>query len=254
MKIKRGKGLLAVAAVCAAFGLFASCGGNGEGGGNGGDGDKTITLVNFDDSSVTAKVGDAYELKNPAVKDSDGKEYTPEVVVKDAAGNVIPTIGGNVEIRNVNGYVIEYTIKIGNQTYMKKITLTVTDDEKPVINIASPEAAYVNAEYALPAVTVRDNAENPVSVEKKLYFVNGETKTEVTAENGKFTPTQKGTYEYYVKATDAAGNVAEKSVSFSAVTKLGHFVLADFSDNADNATTNKRFDAETVNAEVGWEE
>ena len=85
MKIKRGKGLLAVAAVCAAFGLFASCGGNGE------DGDKTITLVNFDDSSVTAKVGDAYELKNPAVKDSDGKEYTPEVVVKDAAGNVIPT-------------------------------------------------------------------------------------------------------------------------------------------------------------------
>ena len=254
MKNKRGKGLLAVAAVCAAFGLFASCGGNGEGGGNGGEGDKTITLVNFDDSSVTAKVGDAYELKNPAVKDSDGKEYTPEVVVKDAAGNVIPTIGGNVEIRNVNGYVIEYTIKIGNQTYMKKITLTVTDDEKPVINIASPEVAYVNTEYALPAVTVRDNAENPVSVEKKLYFVNGEIKTEVTAENGKFTPTQKGTYEYYVKATDAAGNVAEKSVPFSAVTKLGHFVLADFSDNADNATTNKRFDAETVNAEVGWEE
>ena len=62
MKNKRGKGLLAVAAVCAAFGLFASCGGNGEGGGNGGEGDKTITLVNFDDSSVTAKVGDAYEF------------------------------------------------------------------------------------------------------------------------------------------------------------------------------------------------
>ena len=260
MKIKRGKGLLAVAALCAAFGLFASCGGNddnGNGGnnngGNGGGGDdKTITLIDFADSAVTAKVGDAYEVKNPSVKDENGKEYTPEVVVKDAAGNVIPTIGGSVEIRNINGYVIEYTIKIGDQTYTKKITLTVTDDEKPVIAIASPEAAYVNVEYTLPAVTVRDNAENPVSTEKKLYFVNGETKTEITAENGKFTPAQKGTYEYYVKATDAAGNIAEKSVTFSAVTKLGHFVLADFSDNAENATTNKRF--ADKNAEVGWEE
>ena len=252
MKIKRGKGLLAAVALCAAFGLFASCNDSDNGGNNGGDGNKTVTLVDFTDATDTAKVGDAYEVKNPAIKDADGKEYTPEVVVKDAAGNVIPTIGGSVEIRNVNGYVIEYTIKIGDQTYTKKITLSVTDDQKPVINIASPDAAYINEEYTLPAVTVRDNAENAVTTEKKLYFVNGETKTEIATENGKFTPAQKGTYEYCVKATDAAGNVAEKSVTFSAVTKLGHFVLADFSDNADNATSDKRF--ASANAEVGWVE
>ena len=251
MKIKRGKWLLVAVALCMAIGMFASCAVSDNTGSSGG-GNTNVTLVDFTDSADSASVGDAYEVKNPAVKDDSGNEYIPEVVVKDTEGNVIPTIGGNIEIRNVNGYVIEYTIKIGDKTFTKRITISVSDTDKPVINIASPEAAYVNEEYALPAVTVRDNAENPVTTEIKLYFVDGETKTEIAIENGKFTPAQKGTYEYYVKATDAAGNFAEKSVTFSAVTKLGHFVLADFADNADNATTAKRFAQN--NAEVGWVE
>ena len=243
MKIKtKPRNLLLAMLIFLTMCIFTACGTVASG--------KKAELKDFVDSTETVEVGTTYEVQNPAVFDTEGNEYQASYVVKDSAEKTVPVIGGCIEILNINGYVVEYSVEASGKLHTRKLTLTVTDSVAPIINAAVPSAGYVGEEYLLPKITVSDNAENSFFVEKKLYFINGEEKTEIEIKDDKFTPTVKGRYCFYVKAVDAAGNPAEKNVEFSISTKMEEYVLADFSDNADMVTTDVVYASN--GAEKGW--
>ncbi|MBO6280470.1 MAG: Ig-like domain repeat protein [Bacilli bacterium] len=83
------------------------------------------------------------------------------------------------------------------------------------VNIATPETGTVGTEYALPEITTKNFVGTP-TIETKVYILGeGETKTEVTVADGKFTPETAGQYLIEVTVTDEAGNSVTKTAEFT---------------------------------------
>ena len=78
-----------------------------------------------------------------------------------------------------------------------------------------PQGA-VGVSYPLPVLKKPDYILGSYASDVKLYFVNGNEKTEVTVQivNGVFTPDKAGEYELLYEAKNAYGVVAKKSVVF----------------------------------------
>ena len=76
-----------------------------------------------------------------------------------------------------------------------------------------PTAVYVNKEYTLPKVTVKDNVTKDVYYSIAIYCPNGK----VIEVNNNFTLTQKGIHRLVYFACDEEGNSISRTFVISAV-------------------------------------
>ena len=173
-----------------------------------------ITLIDFEDKSVSVELGDVYTLPNVAT-DSNDKDYPVTYSVITADGEGIAINQYDFAATELGGYIVTCTVILSNgQTETRTITVTVQDTVAPAIEVSRAKTGYVGEEYTLPAVTTSD-VSGAITPEVKLYFVNGDEKTEVAVADGKFTPDSVGTYEMVVTAKDGSNNVATETVEIT---------------------------------------
>jgi hypothetical protein len=96
--------------------------------------------------------------------------------------------------------------------YVDSITWGVDgpDTTAPEISAKGLFAAEAGVEYTLPTFTAVDDRDGEVAISSVELFKEGDT-TALTVTEGKITFTEAGNYTIVVKASDAAGNEAEKS-------------------------------------------
>ncbi|MBQ7370145.1 MAG: hypothetical protein IJW58_04120 [Clostridia bacterium] len=156
------------------------------------------------------------ETQAPTVKEIDyGTVYSvsvasgTQVTVLDPKGRLVKLYGNSFVPTEMGDYTLIEETKNG----IIKTLLRVIDQSAPTIQ-ADRERLYasVGGEVALPQITVTDNCDTAVAY--KAYLVNGETETLLTDE---FVFTEQGDYSVLIKATDKAGNVAQKSIAYTVV-------------------------------------
>ena len=170
-----------------------------------------VSLKDFPaETEETAELGSVYELRTQ-VEGEDGTTYrlSSQVVTQD--GGAVPVFENSFDVSDVSGYTITYTALISDtETQQSVVTLSVTDNTAPVININKPDDGIVNTEYRLPEISVSDLAGTQPAVTVKVYLVEGDSKTEVaglTEREGRyyFTPSALGNYQIEVTASKANG-------------------------------------------------
>ena len=196
----------------------------------GGGGDVKIALVNFEDKTETVGLGENYTLPNGVAFDEDGNDYRVIYEVKDSAGEKVGVLNNRFKVKEMGEakYVITCFAEVGDEKYQTRtITLNVIDRTAPDISIKTLAFAFVGERYEIKGVQVSDNTGEDVT---PTYTVKKADGTQVTVENGAFTPDSKGEYTLTVGATDAAGNANEKTASIYVREPMGDYVLENFND------------------------
>lgn len=213
-----------ITALCAigvtAFALgAAACGGGGTG----------ITFEGWQDYSTSSvKLGEIYKVTDKKIKDTEGNVWYYDITVKDSDGDKVPLIAGEFEATDVDGYTITYELTLAeNDVRTRTVEVSVQDSSAPQISVVMP-TGFVNREYTIPEITVVDLSGEQITPSYKLYYKEGETKTEIAVTNGKFTPQTKGAYVLDVTATDSAGNTATLSKSFGVRAEAAENILENF--------------------------
>lgn len=124
-----------------------------------------------------------------------------------AGGKAVNVVDNGFTPTQSGTYTVAYYTKdeYGSETVETFDIEIKADGEKPVISVDFDiETGTVGAEISLPSATATDNADGSVSVSVSVTFGD----TEVTVEDGKFTPSEAGIYTVTYTATDASGNTA----------------------------------------------
>lgn len=139
-----------------------------------------------------------------------GDEYTDFIIDLSASGINRAIEGFRLWVGGWNEQAGALYIDEIYFTDYLRAALPTNDDTKPVISQNIATTGKVGTEITLSA-TATDNYDDSVNVTYSVVFGS----TPVTVTNGKFTPTQAGTYSVTVTATDAAGNVATETVAIA---------------------------------------
>lgn len=218
------KSLLLMLLLCIAFavgGILSACGNDGS----------RVELVDFENETITVDLGSTYTISDTFVKDTEGNNYRLTVTVKDSAGEEISVLANQFAVEDPGGYVITFSADLGGgDVRTRTVTLNVQDKGDPTITISSPQMGYVNEEYVLPSVSVRDDSGESLTPEIKVYLVNGEDREEQTITDGKFTPATRGEYLIEASATDSSGNTGTASATFYVRNALTLNTFEDFND------------------------
>ena len=168
--MKKIKNLICLLFVCVLFSLFFACT----------EEKKTVELVDFENQSHTVNLGEMYTIDLTSVRDKDGNTYRVLYEVKTKSGGSVSVLENVFDITDVEGYVITYTVHVDKKTtFTKTDTLQVVDLGSPSIRINKPSEGVVDVLYTLPAISVADLSGNITSKEVRVYFVDGESLTEV---------------------------------------------------------------------------
>ncbi|MBR7141256.1 MAG: hypothetical protein IKD03_03855, partial [Clostridia bacterium] len=192
-----------------------------------------VQLVDFDDTTVTAELGKNYTLPSGTAFDTKDNVYRATYTVKTKSGGNVNVSSNQFFVADMNGYVITGvtdTLPDGT-TKTRTITINVEDKGAPEIKMGTAGFGYVNSEYVIPEITVTDLSGESITPVVKVYKVVGDTETEVTVTDGKFTPTEKVTYRIKVSATDSSNNTATQSADVIVRGEKAPYVLEDFSDD-----------------------
>ena len=168
--MKKIKNLICLLFVCVLFSLFFACT----------EEKKTVELVDFENQSHTVNLGEMYTIDLTSVRDKDVNTYRVLYEVKTKSGGSVSVLENVFDITDVEGYVITYTVHVDKKTtFTKTDTLQVVDLGSPSIRINKPSEGVVDVLYTLPAISVADLSGNITSKEVRVYFVDGESLTEV---------------------------------------------------------------------------
>lgn len=202
------KRLVSVLACAMLFTVFAACDEQSE---------TNVTLVDFPaERSETVYLGDSYTLGATTVSDTEGNTYRVTYEVTRSDGEEVLVIGGEFDIEFLGGYTIVYTAEVGDAEQTSTVSLTVVDNESPLIRISSPSDGTVGSVYTLPQIVVSDLSGNITEQSIKVYLTESNEEQTLTETDGTytFTPQAVGEYRIVVYAKDAAGNEDEAEASF----------------------------------------
>lgn len=211
-------------ALTAVFGVLAGCN------------DKTPeNLLTFEVAAeVEATYGTYYVLEEVAGEDTNGNTYFPAVKITDSENNEISVEDGKFFVGSMAGYKITYSIEFGNETVVKETAVKVFDKTKPTIKLAREvELVRVGEDYRIPAAEISDDLDEDEDITVSYSVSFGGNKVEVT--EGAFRPSAVGDYTVKYTATDKAGNVAEKTLTVSAVNEEGNVMYFNHKLGASNA-------------------
>ena len=202
------KRLVSVLACAMLFTVFAACDEQSE---------TNVTLVDFPaERSETVYLGDSYTLGATTVSDTEGNTYRVTYEVTRSDGEEVLVIGSEFDIEFLGGYTIVYTAEVGDAEQTSTVSLTVVDNESPLIRISSPSDGTVGSVYTLPQIVVSDLSGNITEQSIKVYLTESNEEQTLTETDGTytFTPLAVGEYRIVVYAKDAAGNEDEAEASF----------------------------------------
>lgn len=235
---------------------------------------KELNLLSKNKSVATAKTGEWVDLIVPLAKLNQADTYLfgkSQTDFTKAAVEVYGAMGAFQYDSAVKAFLCTNSVNT-NVTGLTTTDITYYIDEvswgidtkAPEITVSGVAEEMFEGTFTEPTVTVADDmalqSRLDSTVEKKLYKVDGETRTEVAFTDGAATLT-KGSYVYVVTAddriyTDVVGNVATKEVAFEVVEKQDVVITFDSLKNADgedyiikNPSREYTFNAEYLTAE-----
>ncbi len=183
----------------------------------------SVTLeINYGEYEENAlpvgKAGLSYEVFGyTATDENGGKVSDVSVYVYAPDGKLLPVKGGRIETATVGSYKIEYVAKNNDVVDKKTVTITVTDEERPLSYEISDKigtAAHTGETIFLP-----DGAESGgigiINVETTVKL--GEKAAELqTSDGGKyFVPKKCGDYTLSYTLTDFVGQKKSFSLTIS---------------------------------------
>lgn len=190
-----------------------------------------IELVGWVSSkTVTAPIDSIYTIEDKSIKDTNGNVYYYDILVKDSKGQKAVCIAGQFEVLDPNGYTINYTLELTDKDVRKRtVKVNVVDGDAPTITVSMP-TGFVNSIYSIPQIVVTDSSSTGIKPTYFIYKKADENKTPIKITNGKFIPTQTGTYVIDITATDIEGNVAHVEKEFGVRSPASENVLENFDD------------------------
>ena len=192
---------------------------------------KKVELVGFEKTGkATATLGSIYKINDLSIKDVEGNVYYYDISVKDSKGNKVVCIGGEFEVLDAEGYTINYSLEITSKDIRERtVTVTVEDKTQPKISV-SLKTGFVNEEYIIPKITVSDLSGESIMPTYTVYKKNDETKTPILLNNGKFVPTESGSYILSITAKDSSNNTANVEKEFGIRNQANENILENFDD------------------------
>lgn len=204
-----------------------------------------INLVDFKDISVKADYNSTFDItKYLTVQDEDGNTYTATAALYDGDFKKVELTGNSFTLERLN-YVLKLKVNLAEgYNATRRINISAIDYSAYDIqfSVMGLPTWGINNEFVLPtAVGVRELSGETTDATIKV-FLDGETKTEQTIQNGKFTPVTAG--KYIVEASLVDANVADtvytETLSFDVLEDMPKF-LEDFSAGASNIRSASEF-------------
>ena len=144
MKIK--KTLIWIFSILIAFSTFSFFACNQE---------KKLDLDGWDNENQTVVLGSMYWIEKPEVI-IDGVKYTVDVNVVDSKGETVILFKNTFDVLDVDGYKINFTVKVEEEVAEKTITLSVVDEKEPAISFANLEQGLVNTFFDFSQIIISD--------------------------------------------------------------------------------------------------
>lgn len=198
--------------------LTAACNGM-TGGDSSSEPEKTITISAdwSKDTAETVGYGETYTL-DYLVTDTEGGIYAATAVVKDSKGAEVKVLNGKFVVTDKAGYTIEYSFTTGGKTYTRKVTLAVSAEALPIVEVQGRDTlVYLGEAYTVPVCEASDYYDGKLTPVIELYRTSddGDEKLDYTPVGGDaFTPTETGEYYVSYKAENSAKKSTEKRVYF----------------------------------------
>lgn len=217
---KKGKKFRIVALVltlCAAFAFACACDDEKN------DVESTVTLTDFSDETDVATYGSQYELENHAIG-SDGQAYACDVNVQDSKGNAVSVAFGKFTVCDYDGYVVEYTVSLGDKTYTRTVRVSVKA-AAPMLTVQSQLTAFIDERVSIPACSVIDYIDGEIETYQTEVYKRtdgDDEKQTYDADTCTFVPETAGEYYVLYTATNS------KQISATAQTQIAVKDPADY--------------------------
>ena len=195
--------------LCIAFAFACAC--NEETN----DTQPTVTLTDFNDETDFVTYGSQYILKDYAVG-NDGQAYACDTIVQDSKGNAVSIAFGKFTVLDYDGYVVEYTVELGDNTYTRTVRISVTA-AAPMLTVQSQMTAFIDERVAIPTCSVLDYIDGEIETYQTEIYKRtdgDDEKQTYDAETRTFIPATAGEYYVLYTATNS------KQVSATAQTQI----------------------------------
>ena len=166
--------------------------------------------VSAEDAAIS--FGSAYTPAAPSAVDQFTGEAITDFTAKISVtygGSTVETNNGAFTPEHTGVYTVTYTVTYNGQEETCEITLTVSDDTDPVIEVQGEYAKNVETgtEITILPSTVSDNYDTGLTAQVSVSFGG----SVVTVTDGKFVADREGVYVITYTVSDTAGNTATQT-------------------------------------------
>ncbi len=168
---------------------------------------------------IDANYASVFQIPEAFAKDSDGKLVPATVTVtKRSDGQEVKVSDNELLISDVGGYILTYRVEKDGNVQTETTAVNVVDTQAPVITFEgiSDQKVYTSktASFAIPLDKVKasDNLSTP-----RISYKTFKDGQEIAVFNDTLNVSEAGQYDVVFSATDANGNVGEKTLTVYAV-------------------------------------
>lgn len=190
-------------------------------------------FADFDDKTLTVEAGDIVDVSPyMSVLDKDGNEYSASLFITDSQGNEVEHMRYAFKATDKNGYKATVYAKALDGTILDEriLTIKVQDTLSPNIKIGEiPYMGFIGNSYSL-SYTITDASVVSHSLKVNVKNADGSLGAEVSLTDGKFTPTQTGSYLVTITASDGVNADSVKTQEIVIRNGAERYVLENFDD------------------------